>query len=83
MNIALKRDQQKWLEDEVAAGTFASVDDAVRLAVAGLMSSTEDDDLDWAKPLVDEARAAIKRGEGRPAATVKAEIEEQLRKLGA
>jgi antitoxin ParD1/3/4 len=83
MNIALKRDQQKWLEDEVAAGTFASVEDAVRLAVAGLMSSTEDDDLDWAKPLVDEARASIARGEGRPADAVKAEIEKQLRKLGA
>jgi antitoxin ParD1/3/4 len=83
MNIALKADQLKWLEDEVATGTFASVEDAVRLAVAGLMTMSEDDDLSWAKPLVDDARAAIARGEGTPASAVKAEIAEQLRKLGA
>lgn len=82
MNIALNPDQQQWLEAEVSAGTFASIEDAVRLAVAGLMDSDEDDDLAWAKPLVDEARASIARGEGVPAADVKAEIEARLRKLG-
>lgn len=82
MNIALKPDQLTWLEAEVSAGTFASIEDAVRLAVAGLMDTTEDDDLTWTKPLVDEARAAIARGEGIPAADVKAEIETRLRKHG-
>lgn len=83
MNIALKPDQLKWLEDQVAQGTFASLEDAVRLAVAGLMATPEEDDLAWAKPLVDEARASLSRGEGVPAAVAKAEISEQLRKLGA
>lgn len=82
MDISLRPDQRKWLEDEVAAGTFASVEDAVRLAVAGLMSSSEDDDLSWAQPLVDDAQAAIRRGEGLRAGAVRAEIEQRLRKLG-
>ena len=83
MNIALKLDQQKWLEEQVASGTFASVEDAISLAVAGLMTIPEDDDLAWAKPLVEEARGAIARGEGVPVSAAKAEIMEQLRKLSA
>jgi hypothetical protein len=48
----------------VAAGRFDSVDDAV--AVADLMESGDADlssDLSWAKPYVDEARAAAAQGE--------------------
>lgn len=37
MNVKLPKDQQKWLEAEVAAGRFASIDEAVALAVADLM----------------------------------------------
>jgi|EndMetStandDraft_7_1072992.scaffolds.fasta_scaffold280274_2 antitoxin ParD1/3/4 len=62
MKIDLPADQQKWLEAEVAAGRFASVGEAVEMAIAGLMID-EDDDLSWAKPYVDEARAAVARGE--------------------
>jgi antitoxin ParD1/3/4 len=80
MNIALKPDQLKWLQDEVSAGSFASIEDAVRLAVAGLMDASEDDDLAWAAPLVEEARASIAKGDGLPAAEVKSEIEARLRK---
>ena len=83
MTIMLKPDQKKWLQDQVAAGTFASEEDAVRLAVADLMANLEDGDLEWAKPLVDVARASIARGEGVAAAAVKADLAKQLRKLGA
>jgi antitoxin ParD1/3/4 len=62
MNIRLSPDQQAWLEAQVAAGRFSSVDDAVAIAVADLMA-INDDDLAWAKPYVDEARAAAVRGE--------------------
>jgi antitoxin ParD1/3/4 len=62
MNIKLPGNQQKWLEEQVAAGRFGSVDDAVAVAVADLMG-IRDDDLSWAKPYVDEARAAAARGE--------------------
>jgi antitoxin ParD1/3/4 len=62
MNIRLPPDQQAWLEAQVAAGHFSSVDDAVTLAVSDLMA-IGDDDLAWAKPYVDEGRAATARGE--------------------
>jgi antitoxin ParD1/3/4 len=50
----------------------------LRLAVAELMS-VDGDDLAWARPLVDEARASIARGEGVPADAVKAELDAYLR----
>ena len=62
MTITLRPTQQKWLEEQVEAGRFPSVDDAVAIAVAELMEAT-DDDLAWAKPYVDEARQAASRGE--------------------
>ena len=62
MNIRLPPTQQAWLEAQVAAGKFSSVDDAVAVAVADLMA-INDDDLAWAKPYVDEGRAAAARGE--------------------
>ncbi|WP_428667026.1 ribbon-helix-helix domain-containing protein [Reyranella sp.] len=66
MTIQLSPEQQQWLEDQVAAGHFSSVEQAVAVAIADLMAMAEDD-LDWAKPLVDEAAAELDRGEGVPA----------------
>lgn len=63
MNITLPREQQEWLEAQVKAGVYESVDDALRRFVAEHME-LDLDDLDWAKPLVDEGRAALDRGEG-------------------
>jgi antitoxin ParD1/3/4 len=62
MNIKLPSSQQKWLEDQVAAGQFASLDEALALAVADLMTA-ETDGLAWAKPYVDQARASLARGD--------------------
>lgn len=62
MNISLPREQQEWLEAEVAAGRFSSIDEALAIAVAELQSLQEDD-LAWAKPYVDQARASVARGE--------------------
>jgi antitoxin ParD1/3/4 len=62
MNIKLPPEQLKWLEAEVAAGRFASVDEALTLAVADLMT-IYNDDLAWAKPYVDEALASVERGD--------------------
>jgi antitoxin ParD1/3/4 len=61
MNITLPIEQQKWLESEVAAGRFESLDDALAAAVAELMS-IDADDLAWARPYVEEARASVARG---------------------
>ena len=65
MNVSLPREQLEWLEAEVAAGHFSSIDEALAVAVAGLRSIV-DDNLAWAKPYVDEARAEAARGETIP-----------------
>jgi Arc/MetJ-type ribon-helix-helix transcriptional regulator len=83
MTITLTPKQQQWLESEVAAGRFASVEEAVRLAVAELMLPIDTDDLAWAKPYVDVARQSAARGETVPAEDVLAEIDARLRERGA
>jgi hypothetical protein len=40
MNVKLPPEQQKWLEAEVAAGSFSSIDEALAVAVADLMAIT-------------------------------------------
>jgi antitoxin ParD1/3/4 len=62
MNISLPIEQQQWLEAEVAAGRFASIDEALTVAVADLKALMEDD-LAWAKPYVDQARASVACGD--------------------
>jgi antitoxin ParD1/3/4 len=62
MTITLTLEQVEWLEQQVADGEFQSFEDAVRLAVADLMT-LDPDDLVWARPLLEEARAAMARGE--------------------
>ncbi|MCX7365270.1 MAG: hypothetical protein NTV97_26040 [Alphaproteobacteria bacterium] len=63
MTITLPRDQQEWLEAQVKAGAYDSVDEALASIVAERMIF-DDDDMAWAKPLVDEGRASLARGEG-------------------
>jgi Arc/MetJ-type ribon-helix-helix transcriptional regulator len=62
MSITLTPEQQRWLEGEVAAGHFPSVEDAVRMAVADF-KDINIDDLSWAKPYVHQARGSLARGE--------------------
>jgi antitoxin ParD1/3/4 len=62
MNITLPPNQRKWLEAEVAAGRFASIDEAVVAAVSGLMD-VMNDDFAWAKPEIEKARASVARGD--------------------
>ena len=61
MNVTLPPDQLKWLESQVAAGQFGSIDEALAVAVADLIA-IDSDDLAWAKPYVDQARASVARG---------------------
>jgi antitoxin ParD1/3/4 len=62
MNVKLPPEQQRWLEGQVAAGYFASIDEALAAAVAAVMS-IQGDDLAWAKSHVDQARASVARGD--------------------
>jgi antitoxin ParD1/3/4 len=82
MTITLTPEQQKWLEAEVAAGRFVSVEEAVRLAVAEFMLPLNTDDLDWTKPYLDEARAQIARGEYVTDDEFKKELDQRIKSLG-
>lgn len=81
MAIMLTAEQQKRLEAEVAAGRFKSVEDAVRAAVDYLLF-IDAADLEWAKPMLDAARASLRRGQGVPADDVFAETNAWLKKRG-
>jgi antitoxin ParD1/3/4 len=80
MNIVLPPAQQKWLEAQVAKGEFASVEDAVQQMIAERMA-LEADDLAWARPYVDEARAAVARGEVLTLEEHEARINERIKAL--
>jgi Arc/MetJ-type ribon-helix-helix transcriptional regulator len=80
MNIKLPGNQQKWLEEQVSAGRFGSIEDAVAIAVADLMGASNDD-LSWAKPYVDDARAEVARGEAVSLDEAVADIEAHLAAL--
>jgi antitoxin ParD1/3/4 len=80
MNVTLPSEQQKWLEAEVAAGRFGSIDDALAAAVAELMS-IDADDLAWAKPYVEQARTAAARGDVIPGEEFFKRLEARLDKL--
>jgi antitoxin ParD1/3/4 len=77
MQIELTKEQEEWLRAQVAEGRFSSLDEAVAEAIDFLKNS--DDDLEWAKPLVDEGLAELDKGGAVPADEVFARIEEQLR----
>ena len=59
MTITLSHNQQRWLEAQVEAGNFASIEEAV--AIAGL-KTMDAGDLSWAKPYIEQARASAAAG---------------------
>jgi antitoxin ParD1/3/4 len=65
MTITLLPEQEAWLKSRVERGDFASVEEAARQLIDDRIAEleVEGDDLAWAKPHVDEAIAAIERGE--------------------
>ena len=65
MPISLTPEQQAWIEAHVKRGEFASVEDAAHQLIDERIAerAIEGDDLAWAKPYVDEAQAAVARGE--------------------
>lgn len=78
--VQLTPAQEAWLEAQVAAGRLPSIDDAVRSAVADLMTIANDD-LAWAKPYVDEARASVARGDVTNGELVLARLRERIAHL--
>ena len=86
MPITLTPEQEARLRAHVAAGDFASVADAARQLIDERIAeraAEDDEDLAWAKPLVDEARDAVARGEFVSLNEHKAHIEALLESLKA
>ena len=77
MNIRLSPTQEKWLEAQVASGALPSVEDGVRAAISDLMTIAEDD-LAWAKPLVDEARRSVADGRSTDGAEFLAKLDQRI-----
>jgi antitoxin ParD1/3/4 len=80
MQIHLTKDDEEWLRAQVAAGRFSSLDEALGEAIDSL--GAENEELAWAKPLVDEGLAELDRGESIRAEEVFAGVEESLREKG-
>jgi Arc/MetJ-type ribon-helix-helix transcriptional regulator len=80
MQIHLAKDDEDWLRAQVAAGRFSSLDEALAEAIDSLRA--EDEELPWAKSLVDEGLAELDRGEGIPAEEVFARIAASLHNKG-
>jgi antitoxin ParD1/3/4 len=65
MIINLTPDQEAVLSALVAAGDFASIEEAAQALLAERLAELqfEDDDMEWAKPFLDEAEADVARGD--------------------
>jgi len=64
MAISLTPEQHAWIVARIGRGEFASVEDAARQLIDERIAerALDDDDLGWAKPFVDEARATAASG---------------------
>jgi len=80
MNIVLPPEQEQWLNARIADGQFVSQQAAVVQMIAERMAF-EADDFAWARPYVDEARAAALRGEIVPLDDAIADIDAHLASL--
>lgn len=87
MTITLTPAQIRWLEAEVAAGRFASVDAAAQAIIDEHMAQEAEaddmdlDDLDWVKPMLDEAREEVARGEVISREEFKAHVDQVIARL--
>lgn len=83
MNLDLPADTEHWLRQRVAAGEHASLAEAIAALVAERQAAelaVEADDHVWAKSQVDEALAALDRGEGSSLDAAAARIKQTLAK---
>ncbi|MEQ1695522.1 MAG: hypothetical protein ABL901_06740 [Hyphomicrobiaceae bacterium] len=82
MRIELKPKIEALLQAQVAAGHFASIEDAITAAVLGVpLHDTAGTDLSWAVPYLDEADKAIAEERTTSEAEAFAEVERRLGKL--
>jgi antitoxin ParD1/3/4 len=66
MPITLTPEQEAWIQAHVATGDFASIEEAARQLIDDRIAELavdDDDDMEWARPLLEEAREAIASGD--------------------
>jgi putative addiction module CopG family antidote len=77
MPITLSKSSEVWLQQEVASGRYASVDEAVEAALLHRRldaAEFDDDALDALTPAIEEAIGQLDSGEGRPASEIFAKL---------
>lgn len=81
MNIRVKPETEAWLKAEVAQGRFGSIEEAIETIILEHQVSVIDvatDDHLWAKPFIEEALAALERGESSPLEDVAKRVKERI-----
>ena len=65
MLIALTPEQEAWLTARVAAGAFVSIEEAAQRLLDERIAQfvVDEDDLEWTRPLLEEAEADLVRGD--------------------
>lgn len=61
MTIHLTVDQEAWIQEHIEAGEFSSVEEAVRVLLDERIAQRdlEEDDMEWAIPLIEEGLASV------------------------
>ena len=80
--VKLSAAKQRLLDAEVAAGRFASIEAALEVALDNLLPGDEND-LDWTKPYLEEARAGAVQGDTRTVDDARAALVERIRAIEA
>ena len=78
MTITLTQQQQRWLQEAVAAGRYGSVEEAAREIIDRFIE-VEDGPLSWAQPLIEEARESAVRGDTISAGEFRDRMAQRLR----
>jgi hypothetical protein len=63
MNVQLSPSHEQWLNQQVASGVFPSIEAAIAWVIEG-MKPVADDDLEWARPLLEVGEASLAQGDG-------------------
>ncbi len=76
MSVSIEPENEAYLKRLVAEGVYSSVEEAVDAAIHALRS--QDEDLLWAKPFVEEGLAQLERDASVPADQVFSGLRQKL-----
>jgi antitoxin ParD1/3/4 len=81
MNITLKPEQEKLIQQHMALGRFSSVDEALSRALQLLDEQYNDEWIEEVRVKVDEAKASVERGEVLPLDTVMSRLQAKFQQV--